>query len=140
MKAVLPGWLLLLPVLMAAFSCHAMADGGDSIPSDGGARITFETKTVDLGVFKADEEQECVFVFRNDGDEPLALSQVFTDCGCTVPSYSRDPVLPGEQGTINIRFNGKGRRPGAFKKIVKVRSNAVNSLVRIYVIGRIKRE
>ena len=62
------------------------------------------------------------------GGEVLAPDSktVFSDCGCTVPE-------------ITVRFNGKGRPHGSFKKIVRVRSNALNSLAVAFVEGRIAR-
>lgn len=75
------------------------------------------------------------------GGEVLAPDSktVFSDCGCTVPEFSREPVKPGDEGEITVRFNGKGRPHGSFKKIVRVRSNALNSLAVAFVEGRIAR-
>ena len=44
-----------------------------------------------------------------------------------------------DEGEITVRFNGKGRPHGSFKKIVRVRSNALNSLAVAFVEGRIAR-
>ncbi len=105
-----------------------------------GPRLQFlDGKTLDLGVFEADSVQHGVLRFVNAGNEPLVIKTVFSDCGCTVPEFSREPVRPGDEGEITVRFNGKGRPHGSFKKIVRVRSNALNSLAVAFVKGRIAR-
>ena len=79
------------------------------------------------------------FEFTNEGDANLVIVDASADCGCTVPEFSREPVKPGDEGEITVRFNGKGRPHGSFKKIVRVRSNALNSLAVAFVKGRIAR-
>lgn len=122
-------------------TCNAATNKTDSLskPIDG-AHIVFEKQTIDFGSFKKDSVQEGRFIFTNDGNKPLVLQQVFSECGCTVPIYSSKPIMPGEKGEITVTFNGKNRLPGLFKKIIRVRSNAVNYIERIFITGKIKRE
>ena len=99
------------------------------------AVIKFENMTHDFGKFPEDKVQTCVFTFKNTGDQPLVIHQAFATCGCTVPTFSKEPVAPGKTGQIKVEYNGKNKLPGHFKKSVGVRSNASNALVRIYVQG-----
>ena len=99
------------------------------------AVINFEKKTHNFGTFTDDKEMVYEFVFTNTGDKPLVINQAFSSCGCTVPTFTETPVQPGEKGVIKVRYNGKGTFGGPFKKPVTIRSNASNSMVRIYVEG-----
>ncbi len=99
------------------------------------AVIKFENMTHDFGKFTEDKVQTCIFTFKNTGDQPLVIHQAFATCGCTVPTFSKEPVAPGKTGQIKVVYNGKSKLPGHFKKSVSVRSNASNALVRIYVQG-----
>jgi len=124
-------------VPLAAVS-DTVPHAADTVRNIDGPLMVFKSTTVDFGVFKKNEIQEGTFVFSNGGNEPLTLIQVFTGCGCTVTSYSRTPVMPGDSAEIKVRFDGSGRPPGRFMKIMKIRSNAVNNLVRVYVTGIVK--
>lgn len=99
------------------------------------AVIKFEKTTHNYGKFTEDKPQTCVFKFTNTGNEPLVIHQAFASCGCTVPTFTKEPIAPGKTGEIKVVYNGKGKLPGHFKKTVSVRSNATNALVRVYIEG-----
>ena len=99
------------------------------------AVIKFDKTSHDFGKFKESAPQTYSFVFTNTGDQPLVIQQAFASCGCTVPTFSKEPVQPGEKGKITVTYNGKGKFPGHFKKPGTERSNASNQIVRIYVEG-----
>jgi hypothetical protein len=86
------------------------------------AIIKFSTQVVDYGTVTQNSEGTRIFTFTNTGDAPLLITKVKTTCGCTVPSYSRAPIMPGDTGELNIRYDTK--RLGAFTKTVTVTSNA----------------
>ena len=100
------------------------------------AEINFEVTKIDLGTFsEKDGEQKCSFMFTNTGNAPLVINQAFASCGCTVPTYTKDPVKPGEQGKIDVTYNGKGKFPGHFNKTITIRSNAKTEIVRLGIEG-----
>ena len=100
------------------------------------AEIVFDTIRVNLGTFsEKDGEQKCSFAFTNVGDAPLIINQAFASCGCTVPTYTDKPVPPGGTGIIEVTYNGKGRYPGHFKKVITVNTNAKQRLVRLAIEG-----
>ncbi|BAO74877.1 DUF1573 domain-containing protein [Winogradskyella sp. PG-2] len=86
------------------------------------AIIKFKTQVVDYGTIIQNSEGTSLFTFTNKGDAPLLITNVKTICGCTVPSYSKTPILPGETGQLNIKYDTK--RLGAFTKTITVTSNA----------------
>ncbi len=104
------------------------------------AKIQFETLTHDFGVFSEKEPiVKCVFKFTNVGTAPLVIHQAIASCGCTVPTYTKDPIKPGEQGVIEVTYNGTGKFPGRFTKNITVRTNA-KEVVRLTIKGEMKSE
>ena len=101
------------------------------------AEIQFDETTHDFGSFsEKDGVVKCTFTFTNKGDAPLVIHQAIASCGCTVPTYTKDPVKPGEKGTINVTYNGKGKRVGPFAKSITIKSNAKDtSIVRLIIKG-----
>ncbi len=105
------------------------------------AQIKFDKVSHNFGSFsESTPEQKCTFTFTNTGDQPLVINQAVASCGCTVPSYTKAPVKPGQKGTITITYNGKGKFPGHFKKTVTIRTNGQPELTRLYVEGNMTEE
>lgn len=100
------------------------------------AEITFDTLRYDFGKFSKDEPLvRCSFPFTNTGTAPLIIHQAFASCGCTVPTYTKEPIKPGEKGVIDVTYDGTGKFPGHFQKTITIRSNAVNEVVRLTIEG-----
>jgi len=106
------------------------------------AEIKFETLSHDFGSFsEKDPGGKCTFNFTNGGDAPLIIHQAIASCGCTIPSYTKDPIKPGEKGTIEVTYNGKGKFPGKFRKTITVRTNAKDTaVVRLSIEGLMRAE
>ena len=123
MKKKLP--LLLYLTLLSAFAWG----------QENKAEIKFEVPKHDFGTVR--EEGGPIsheFIFANTGDEPLLISGVRASCGCTTPSWSKEPIAPGERGSITAQYNPMNR-PGAFRKSVTVTSNASNPTTVLYIQG-----
>ena len=86
------------------------------------AVMKFKTEVIDYGTISQNSEGKRLFTFTNKGDAPLLITNVKTSCGCTVPSYSKAPILPGNIGELEIKYDTK--RLGAFTKTITVMSNA----------------
>lgn len=103
------------------------------------AEIKFDKVTHDFGTFsEAAPKQETVFTFTNVGSAPLIINQAVASCGCTVPSYTKAPIQPGQKGQIKVTYNGKGKFPGHFKKSITIRTNGVTEMTRLYIEGNMK--
>ncbi len=125
---------------LAAISADAFAGNPYERPaprvSEKYAEIKFDTLTISLGTFsEKDGDQHCTFRFRNTGTAPLIINQAHASCGCTVPSYSKDPVKPGKEGVIEVTYNGSGKHPGKFKKTITVRTNTRSEITRLTIVG-----
>ena len=104
------------------------------------AEIKFDTLSHDFGTFsEKDPIVKCTFNFTNVGNAPLIIHQAIASCGCTVPTYTKDPIKPGEKGSIEVTYNGQGKFPGKFRKTVTVRTNAQESaVVRLSIEGNME--
>lgn len=101
-----------------------------------GAQIKFDKLTYDFGSFSEDNAvQKCTFTFTNVGTQPLVINQAVASCGCTVPTYTKIPIKPGQKGSISVTYNGKGKFPGHFKKTITVRTNGTPEMTRLYIEG-----
>jgi hypothetical protein len=99
--------------------------------------VSFESETHDFGIIKeADGPTSFQFVFTNIGGAPLILKNVIASCGCTTPNWSKDPVLPGAKGFINVSYNPSGR-PGKFEKQITVTSNADIETQLLFIKGEV---
>ena len=92
--------------------------------------LNFKTEVHDFGTVEEGPAAEYEFAFTNTGKEPLILQNVHASCGCTTPSYSKDPVLPGKTGIVKASFNTVGR-PGQFTKSITVATNAGTKVLTI---------
>lgn len=100
------------------------------------ADIKFDTLRINFGTFsEKDPVQKCSFKFTNTGTAPLVIHQALASCGCTVPSYPKKPIHPGQTGQIDVSYNGTGKFVGHFQKTITVRSNARDEVVRLIIEG-----
>ena len=100
------------------------------------AEIKFDKVSHNFGSFsESNPIVSCLFKFKNTGKAPLVINQAIASCGCTVPTFTEKPIAPGDSGVVKVTYNGQGRYPGRFKKVVTVMSNAKSRLVRLYIEG-----
>jgi hypothetical protein len=99
------------------------------------AVIEFESQTIDYGQVAQNSNGERTFYFKNTGNAPLVLTNVKSSCGCTVPSYSKEPIMPGKEGEIDVKYDTK--KIGAFTKTITVSSNAKEEKVTLKIKGEI---
>lgn len=121
-------WLVGL-VWITSFVAQAQEKQEENVT---GPKIEFEESTHNFGDITQGDKVQHVFAFANSGTEPLVLSRVMTTCGCTAPSWPKEPIAPGEKGEITISFNSAGKM-GMQNKVITVVSNATNSTARISI-------
>ena len=59
----------------------------------------------EFGKMKKGDQKEHIYEVTNTGENPLIISQVKPGCGCTVPDYTKEPILPGKKGKITLKFD-----------------------------------
>ncbi len=116
--------LLSLFVSMAMTAINAQEAKPQDTPKDG-PKIEFTELEHNYGNIQKGGDGNCEFSFVNEGNEPLILTNVRASCGCTTPSWTKEPIMPGKTGTIKVRYNTNN--VGGFTKTITVTSNAVNN-------------
>ena len=125
--------LIFTTLLFAAFLANAQSS---TVKKADGPEITFESLEHDYGTIQQGANGDCVFKFKNTGNEPLILSDVRKSCGCTTPTWSKEPILPGQNGLINVGYNTNNI--GTFSKTITVISNATNSTLTLTIKGTVQ--
>ena len=108
---------------------------GDPI-NPNAADLIFETELIDFGTIEHNADGNREFKFKNTGKEPLIISNCVGSCGCTVPTWPKDPIKPGESSAIKVHYDTN--RIGSFEKTVTVTSNAKMATKVIKIKGTIK--
>jgi hypothetical protein len=93
-------------------------------------KIEFAEMRHNFGTITEGEKVKHAFKFKNTGDQPLLVYNVVAGCGCTTPSWSKDLVMPGQEGEIQVEFNSESR-PGQQSKNVLVYSNGQDESISI---------
>lgn len=76
------------------------------------------------------------FVCRNTSSEPVVIVDIAASCGCTVPEYSRKPILPGEQTSVKVTYDPQNR-PGTFAKSLEVYGAGRALLAELQIKGNV---
>jgi len=111
---------------MKKYLLLALVTFGSAVFAQSGAKIEFKDKdnTIDYGtVNKEDDNGLRAFVFTNTGNAPLIIKDAKSTCGCTVPSFPKEPIAPGQTGKIEVKYN---MNPGPIRKTITIETNAVN--------------
>jgi hypothetical protein len=126
---------LFIVLLSFCFFANAFAQEKETEQVEG-PKIVFEESVHNFGDINQGDVVSHTFKFTNEGTEPLVLSNVLTSCGCTAPNWSRDPIPPGEEGEITVRFNSRGKI-GRQNKTITIVSNALKAQERIRIVTNI---
>jgi len=100
-----------------------------------GPVMNFESMTVDYGTIEQNSDPLRSFIFTNTGNEPLQITHAKGSCGCTVPEYPKEPIMPGEQAKINVRYDTK--RVGKFVKSVTLTTNTTSGKEKLTIKGEV---
>ena len=107
------------------------------VPTAEGPKIEFANVVFDYGQIEQGANGDSHFIFRNVGSEPLILMNVSASCGCTVPNWPREPIMPGQESKIIVRYDT--HRIGHIGRAVTVFSNSVdgNDRITLRLAGRV---
>lgn len=100
-------------------------------------KFKFTEETHDFGEIPEGPVAEYDFEFKNVGKEPIVIQEAHGSCGCTVPKWPQEPILPGKKGVIHVAYNSAGR-PGPINKDVTINSNAQQSPLVLHIKGTVK--
>lgn len=101
--------------------------------------IRFEKTEHNHGRIMQGEKVGYNFIFTNDGDASLVIMDASASCGCTVPKYSKEPIAPGEKGSVEVVFDSSGRM-GQQSKTVTLKTNGKVQIVYLTIKADIIRK
>jgi hypothetical protein len=99
------------------------------------AVINIKHTTHDFGRIGLGTPATAEFTFTNIGDAPLSITSVAPSCGCTVSSYTQEPVLPGKSGFIKATYTAK--HVGVFNKSITVTANTADKNLQLFIKGEV---
>ncbi len=99
-----------------------------------GPKIEFDMEVWEFGEINEGESVDTIFTFKNVGNKPLIINNAKAGCGCTVPQWPKEPIAPGESGTIAVKFNSKGK-PGKQTKRVTLTMNTTPNTKQLRLSG-----
>ena len=97
--------------------------------------MAFEQTEIDYGTIEQNADPYRVFTFTNNGTAPLIITNATGSCGCTVPSYSKAPVAPGDSGEVKVRYATD--RLGKFRKKVTLTTNVSEEPIVLTIMGEV---
>ena len=106
-------------------------------PKVQGPGLIFESETIDYGTIEHNADGKREFVFTNNGTEPLLIMNAQGSCGCTVPTWPKEPIAPGAKAVIGVKY--ATNRVGPFNKTVTLTTNSTGSPSKVLTIkGTVK--
>jgi hypothetical protein len=90
----------------------------------------------DFGKIAYDSDGSYEFKFTNTGKEPLIITNVKSSCGCTIPTYPKEPIEVGATSGIKVKYDTK--RAGNFSKTITVYANTKDSPITLHIKGEVE--
>jgi hypothetical protein len=133
---------VLFSFLLIISSCTDTDKGNNSADTDISDSTKFTSvkwldTLVDFGSVTAGQRVNVRFRYVNTGNKPLVIGGVVAGCGCTIPEYTKDPVMPGKEGYVKAVFNSINQPP-TVHKTVSVAMNTKEQSYTLTFIGEIK--
>lgn len=97
--------------------------------------LKWNKTTFEFGTIEQNVPAKATFILTNNSDEPLLLKEVKPSCGCTVPAYDQNPIMPGESTEIKATYNAK--KVGKFVKSIKVSTNLNETPIALKIKGEV---
>jgi len=129
----------------ALFNKYSIGNGGNGNPAgeqaatdQRAAKVAAMPKTTmvftdtkhSFGTINEGDVVKFAYHFKNTGQHPLLITRTDVSCGCTTPSFPKEPIAPGGEGDILVQFNSSGKK-GHQQKNVLVHSNAQEEAISI---------
>jgi hypothetical protein len=123
--------------LMASIPNTTTTVKSDSISlADDDEVITVDKKVHDFGTVKeSDGALSATFTLTNNTKSPIVIRQATASCGCTTPTWTKEPIAPGKTGTVVATYNPRGRGLGSFEKTVTITTTGTPETLIVRIKG-----
>lgn len=101
------------------------------------AKFEFDSISHDFGEIFAGAKIVRIYKFKNVGKTPLVINDARSTCGCTVPEWSKKPIMPGDTSSIVVKFDSDGKK-GYQSKPVFITANTFPAENKIFLYGIVK--
>lgn len=118
--------IIILILLVAGFS---------TVHAQNIAKFEFKSELIDYGDIEKGSDGIKVFQFKNVGSEPLIIENVYSSCGCTVPTWTKTAIAPGKSGEIQVKYDTN--RVGPIRRTITIYSNADEPTKAVKIKGRV---
>ena len=98
-------------------------------------KFQFKAEVIDYGEIKKGSDGTRVFEFENIGNAPLIIENVYSSCGCAVPSWTKTPIAPGGKGEIVVKYNTD--IVGPIRRTISIYSNADEATKAVKIKGKV---
>ena len=86
--------------------------------------MKFDRMEHDFGKVAENTKNSTSFTFTNTGNEPLVIENAKGSCGCTVPTWPKEPIPPGASAEMEVTFDS-GKKKGPQNKKVTITANTI---------------
>ncbi len=114
------------------------ASGLDTVAAGMKPVMVFTDTTHSFGKIQEGEVVSHEFNFTNTGKTPLVISSASGSCGCTVPEYPKDPILPNQSASLKVTFNSAGKS-GHQEKSVTLTTNTIEGRRMLYIQAEVEK-
>ena len=136
MKKILVSMMFVVATFTISCSQTTPANQASESESVFGPAIEFTETEHNFGTIEQGGDGTYEFIFTNSGSEPLVLSNVRSSCGCTVPTWPKEPINASESSSILVKYDT--RRIGQFNKSITVYSNASEQPIVLHIKGNVE--
>ena len=105
-------------------------------PNPNAPVMKFAEAEFDFGDIQPSSKVRHTFMFTNTGKTPLLIEDATASCGCTTPSWTKEPIAPGARGKMEVQFDSQGKQ-GIISKQVAVRANTQPTITTILIKGNV---
>ena len=98
-------------------------------------KFQFKAEVIDYGEITKGSDGTRVFEFENIGNAPLIIENVYSSCGCAVPSWTKTPIAPGGKGEIVVKYNTE--IVGPIRRTISIYSNADEATKAVKIKGKV---
>ena len=102
-----------------------------------GPKMEFKTSVMDYGLIEHNSDGNREFILTNTGNAPLIISNAKGSCGCTVPTWPKAPIAPGESASIGVKYSTN--RIGKFTKTITLTTNTEEKTKILTIKGEVKK-
>ncbi|MEO6132718.1 MAG: DUF1573 domain-containing protein [Saprospiraceae bacterium] len=100
--------------------------------------LKWDEVVYDFGTIQQGEMVERKYAFKNIGTAPLVILNATSTCGCTIPEWPKNHILPDSTAYVIVRFNSK-YKDGAQNKEVTIFANTLPNRSMINIKGMVEK-